>query len=563
MVANPYTMVPQALEQTRLTLRDIMNDYVGQKIQESKMKLALAEISAEREAIQLEGEKQKLTTGLELGKIASQERFREKQLGFQEQRLAEVTRGRKSAEELMGLKAETERKKQEALEGEQKWLNEEKTVEDWAGISGLSPTQKDIFVGSYPAGTTMKRRQVQEQIQDLRKNPVMHFKFGLIGNIDRLESLNEDLKNPDLTPNQKKILESRYDTLYRKTNNMKRLVDYMDKGKKKLTPKELSEIKDEAMLNWEGLSDDVKKGYGNDYRKFEKGFVDDYLDTLSRGSLNLEELKREAGEQETGKEAYGEIMSKLNRLEGMKLKNINVEMVKARVGQKINAGDIKGANRLIDHHLKIVQKAAKKKRKKGLGYFGELKRPDGMISTELSVGVNIDGKEIEIPSLVPTLTKNEIDYLLKGNKPTKQILDKAVKHAMKRIKEGQNPFAQKGEQLSKPEEPSVGPEEHVRPAATKEELDKLSLGIQSLTPRDKVIVKREAKKLKDQDPQLTDEEARKRAENDFIKKQKVISLPELFKKRFEESKKGLKKTREEQKRKSRERGKLQLRTLFQ
>jgi hypothetical protein len=30
---------------------------------------------------------------------------------------------------------------------------------------------------------------------------------------------------------------------------------------------------------------------------------------------------------------------------------------------------------------------------KGGGYFGELKRPDGGVSTEISVGVGIDGKE--------------------------------------------------------------------------------------------------------------------------------------------------------------------------
>jgi len=446
MVANPYTMVPQALEKTRLTLRDIMNDYVGQKIQESKMKLTLAQISAEREAIQLEGEKQKLTTGLDLAKLASEERFRGKRLGLEEQRLAEISRGRKATEELTGFRAETERKKQEALEGEQNWLNEEKTVEDWAGISGLSPTQKEIFLSSYPGGTVMRRRDLHGQIQDLRKNPVMNFKFALLGNIDRLQALNEELKNPDLTPNQKTILEGQYDTLYNRTNNLKRLVDYMDKGKKKLTPKELSEIKEEAMLNWEGLTDDVKKRYGNDYRKFEKGFVDDYLDTLSRGSLNLEELKRKAGKQETGKEDYSDIMDKLNRLEGMKLRNINVEMVKKRVGNKINAGDIKGANSLIDHHLKIAQKAAKKKQK----------------------------------AIEP------------------------VKKKEKKV--------------------SPKPEERERPAATKEELDKLSLQTQMLTPADKIKIKKEAKKIKELNPDITEQQARVQAELDFIKKREVISI---------------------------------------
>ena len=70
-----------------------------------------------------------------------------------------------------------------------------------------------------------------------------------------------------------------------------------------------------------------------------------------------------------------------------------------------------------------------------------MKRPDGKVSTEISIGVNINGKETEIPTLVPTLTKDEIDYLLKGGKPTKEIVDKAVKHAKKRMSQGLSPFA--------------------------------------------------------------------------------------------------------------------------
>ena len=89
-------------------------------------------------------------------------------------------------------------------------------------------------------------------------------------------------------------------------------------------------------------------------------------------------------------------------------------------------------------------------RAKGPGYLGTLKRPDGMVSSELSIGVNIDGEEVEIPSLVPTLNKPEIDFLLGGGKPTKEIVDKAVEQAKKRIAEGKSPFAQEGEQTRGP-----------------------------------------------------------------------------------------------------------------
>lgn len=82
---------------------------------------------------------------------------------------------------------------------------------------------------------------------------------------------------------------------------------------------------------------------------------------------------------------------------------------------------------------------------KGRGFLGELKRPDGGVSTEISVGVNIGGKETEIPTLVPTLTRSEIDYLLSGGRPTEAIVDKAVKHAKERMAMGKSPFASESE----------------------------------------------------------------------------------------------------------------------
>lgn len=77
---------------------------------------------------------------------------------------------------------------------------------------------------------------------------------------------------------------------------------------------------------------------------------------------------------------------------------------------------------------------------KGPGFLGPLKRPDGDVSTELSVGVNFDGQEREVPLLVPTLSQAEIDHLLRDGQPTDAMVDKAVAHARQRIKEGKSPF---------------------------------------------------------------------------------------------------------------------------
>ncbi len=85
---------------------------------------------------------------------------------------------------------------------------------------------------------------------------------------------------------------------------------------------------------------------------------------------------------------------------------------------------------------------------KGSGWLGELKMKDGSkdIATEISISVGFDGKETLIPLLVPSLTKDEVDYLLRGNKETTIIKQKAIKHAIEQMREGKSPFI--GESLS-------------------------------------------------------------------------------------------------------------------
>lgn len=83
---------------------------------------------------------------------------------------------------------------------------------------------------------------------------------------------------------------------------------------------------------------------------------------------------------------------------------------------------------------------------KGAGYFGEIPHPgkSGVFSTELSIGVELDGQETQIPLLVPTLTRSEIDKVIAG-KDDDAIVQKAVDHARKRMKQGKSPYADAGE----------------------------------------------------------------------------------------------------------------------
>jgi hypothetical protein len=100
--------------------------------------------------------------------------------------------------------------------------------------------------------------------------------------------------------------------------------------------------------------------------------------------------------------------------------------------------------------------------KKGNGWLGVLNRPDGKgVMTEFTVGTNINDKEMEIPTLVPGLSKEQVDYILNSKDGDKNlfrtpmgqsIMDKAIAHAEGRVKEGKSPFSDETSVGEKPEE---------------------------------------------------------------------------------------------------------------
>lgn len=76
---------------------------------------------------------------------------------------------------------------------------------------------------------------------------------------------------------------------------------------------------------------------------------------------------------------------------------------------------------------------------KGQGWLGPLPMTDGsgQSATELTIGV--DGEDI--PLLVPTLTQDELDHILSGNRPTREMVDKAAAFAEERRRQGFSVYA--------------------------------------------------------------------------------------------------------------------------
>ena len=85
---------------------------------------------------------------------------------------------------------------------------------------------------------------------------------------------------------------------------------------------------------------------------------------------------------------------------------------------------------------------------KGTGWFGELQMQDGsnQIATELSTSFDYGDGDILVPLLNPYLNEAEKLYLLQGNEPTPEIIDKTGKWGYDRLQQGKNPFIEENEE---------------------------------------------------------------------------------------------------------------------
>lgn len=86
-------------------------------------------------------------------------------------------------------------------------------------------------------------------------------------------------------------------------------------------------------------------------------------------------------------------------------------------------------------------------RKSSQGFLGPMENAQGQTMTEYSVGVNINGKQTDVPSMVPGLNSVEIGAIQRGNIP-ESVQIKAKESAQDRIAQGLSPFYQDMEQYT-------------------------------------------------------------------------------------------------------------------
>jgi len=86
---------------------------------------------------------------------------------------------------------------------------------------------------------------------------------------------------------------------------------------------------------------------------------------------------------------------------------------------------------------------------KGDGWLGPIDLGDGNVATEYTTqsdAVKLNGKRIDFPTLVPTLTPDEVNVMKKtiidqGDIP-ESIMQKAIDHAKKQLESGKSVFMQ-------------------------------------------------------------------------------------------------------------------------
>lgn len=83
--------------------------------------------------------------------------------------------------------------------------------------------------------------------------------------------------------------------------------------------------------------------------------------------------------------------------------------------------------------------------KSNQGFLGQIKDRKGYTMTEQSFDVEVDGKKVLMPLLVPGLTNEEITSI-REDKPLDSVYKKAEAHGIKRMRKGKSPFFEDGKE---------------------------------------------------------------------------------------------------------------------
>ena len=349
MISNPYGAVPEALNQTRLSLRDIMSDYLANKVAEGNLMIAQARTENDRSAIEANLEQSRAADTRDLARIAMSADQFNKSYGLQERETS-----LRETMEPQKLQLDQDRVKiMQAGEAraarEEARMNQVKTIGDWADQAGIHRGILDMN-GLNPQ-MRVSRRDAETTLNNFRTQIQMHPSLGFIAHGYSLKSDLVDLQNKlsdkTLSKEDRAALQTTYD---KKFQAFKNLDDFIMKEKQP----DQARIADTARKTYAD-NPDLQTQFPN-FESYLEAFNKDLQKT--RGIFQNDIATFQANQAKMSKPAgFEQSLAGIQKSisEVSKDKNWN-DRIAAGIGQRIQAGQYEDALSYAQGHLTQLQK---------------------------------------------------------------------------------------------------------------------------------------------------------------------------------------------------------------
>ncbi len=252
---NPYGAVPEALKETRLTLRDVMSDFLQNKVLEGRMTLEKTRAETETALVNAGIEKDRLanlrdmahlkltrdlhdeeatrqagqfqlTYGLQDAAQKFQNLQADRSYNLQEKGQALQEKTQTEANVIAGRHATVAESAEARQAREEARKNETKTAAEWVQAAGMSPGLLE-FLG-VSANMQIKRVDAENLYHTLsatfKSNPSLGLTAHGYGLKADLTAMQTQLKDPKLDPAKKTALKTAYDAKLRQFENLDQLI---------------------------------------------------------------------------------------------------------------------------------------------------------------------------------------------------------------------------------------------------------------------------------------------------------------------------------------------------
>lgn len=333
---NPYWMVPAALEGTNATLKDLVTTHFANKEMERAHQAKLAELDLVRQKIQMAGDRDLASLGMEAAKQQADVAWRTRQQAFQEgqearvgrqweqdfglRKLAEERQGRQFQQEF-GLRAEAANREKALFAQKQREierLNRMVTPEEAAMEFGMGSMGASLMADAMGKGGKRPLHEYQEPARNImtmyQKNP----KVAAASMMDMLEAnlapvMDKIEKGTALTPEETGIVADAHKAMRR--------IQMMTEDEP-LRDRELVKVMEDAGQDWDdmvyekqkdpskavGAYDFFMEKAGGDAKEakrlFQENTIKD-LNSIRTGSVFKDELNA-IRKRLKGKDAGGE-----------------------------------------------------------------------------------------------------------------------------------------------------------------------------------------------------------------------------------------------------------------